>query len=90
MAGVGGVSIVDGDYRLGVGEFEDFAHGYHLKTGEKVYFTRHGKQRFYVQLEGRKRERMFAQSRGVFMTESGARVEFSEFGHAVAITTASR
>ena len=73
------------DYRLGVGEFEIYRHGYDLKTGDKVHFTQQGKQRFFAQLDGRKRERMYARSKGVFMTESGARVEFSESGHAVTI-----
>jgi len=73
------------DYRLSVGEFEDFGHGYSLSTRDKVYFTQQGRQRFFVQLEGQKPERMYAKSQGVFITEGGARVEFSEGGHAVTI-----
>jgi hypothetical protein len=73
------------DYRLSAGEFEAYRHVYDLKTGDKVYFTQQGKQRFFAQLDGQKRERMYAKSRGVFLTESGTRVEFSESGHAVTI-----
>jgi hypothetical protein len=80
-----GAAYAAGDYRLSAGEFEDFNHGYNLSTGDRIYFTQQGRQSFFVQLGGHKRERMYAQSRGVFMTQSGARVEFADQGWAVTI-----
>ena len=80
-----GAAFAADDYRLSAGEFDDFAHGYNLSTGDKVYFTQQGKQRFFVELEGQRRERMYARSKRVFVTQAGARVEFSERGHDVTI-----
>ena len=85
LASTGAAYAAD-DYRLKPGEFENFGYGYNLSTGDKVYFSQQGKQRFFVQLDSQKRERMYARSKGVFITQSGARVEFSEQGFDVTIT----
>ena len=84
LSGTGTVFAADG-YQLSAGEFEEFRHSYDLKTGEKVYFTQQGKQRFFVQLGGQKPERIYAKSKGVFVTQSGARVKFADRGYAVTI-----
>ena len=74
-----------GDYKLGVGEFDDYAFTYGLSTGQKIKFTRTAGQHFYAQLKNQAREPMYAVSKGVFVTASGARVAFADDGlHPVA------
>lgn len=79
-----------GDYKLGVSEFDDYAFNYGLSNGQKIKFTRSGGQRFYAQLKSEPREQMYALSKGVFVTASGARVEFSDDGDLVTINNFER
>jgi hypothetical protein len=79
-----------GDYKLGAGEFDDYAFSYGLSNGQKIKFTRTGGQRFYAQLRNEPREQMYALSKGVFVTAAGARVEFAEDGDLVTIDNFER
>jgi hypothetical protein len=79
-----------GDYKLGVGEFDDYAFTYGLSTGQKIKFTRTAGQHFYAQLKNQAREPMYAVSKGVFVTASGARVAFADDGDQVTINNFER
>lgn len=71
-------------YEPAVGEFDDYERTYVLEDGRRIEFT----QRigtYYVQLQGEKRAELLPQSRGVFLTANGTRIEFRDDGENLSI-----
>jgi hypothetical protein len=71
-------------YEPAIGEFDDYERTYVLEDGRRIEFT----QRigtYYVQLQGEKRTELLPQSRGVFLTASGTRIEFRDNGENLSI-----
>lgn len=79
----------ESNYKLKVGEFDDFANRYALDNGYKIRFQRYAKH-YYAQLSGELREEMYPVEPGVFMTAAGTRVQFKDRGDTVEIANFER
>jgi hypothetical protein len=79
----------EGNYKLKIGEFDDYANRYALDNGYKIRFQRYAKH-YYAQLSGELREEMFPVEPGVFMTAAGTRVQFKDQGDMVEIANFER
>jgi hypothetical protein len=77
--------ITTSSYHLWAEDFNDFKKTYLLENGDKIAFSNRMNS-FYTQLEDGERMRIYPVSRNVFMTESGARIEFREQGETVGVT----
>lgn len=71
------------------GELANYESTYRLDNGQTVRFSQSGLH-FYAEVKGEPRSRMIGQAQGVFMTESGARIEFRDDGEALAISNFER
>ncbi|MES2261068.1 MAG: hypothetical protein V4724_21340 [Pseudomonadota bacterium] len=72
------------DYRVAPGEFDDYAYSYQLENGQRIKFSQRV-HTYYTQLQGEAKTEIFARAPGVFVTASGARLEFRDDGESVAI-----
>lgn len=71
------------------GEFDDYAYSYDLSNGERISFLRRG-QHYFAHLDGQARTALHPRGEGVFVTDSGARVEFSDKGATLTIRNYER
>ena len=76
-------------YRHSSSEFASYESAYQLSNGQTMKFTQFGNH-FYATLKGEPRHRIFGQSPGVFLTESGALIEFRQDGEKLTITNFER
>ncbi|AKU23786.1 hypothetical protein MJ904_03260 [Massilia sp. MB5] len=76
-------------YRHSSSEFASYEHTYRLSNGQVVKFTQFGSH-FYATVKGEPRYRIFGQSQGVFLSDSGALIEFREGGETLAISNFER
>lgn len=65
-------------------DFTDFKKTYLLENGEQIAFSNRMNS-FYTQLGDGERVRIYPVTRTVFVTDSGARIEFREQGETVGI-----
>lgn len=71
-------------YQPANNEFDEYAYTYLLEDGKRIKFTQRVAH-YYAQLEGEKKTELLPQSEGVFVTASGARIQFRDDGDTVAI-----
>ncbi|GAB2848899.1 hypothetical protein GCM10027277_16340 [Pseudoduganella ginsengisoli] len=71
-------------YQLKNNEFDAYETTYMLEDGNRLKFTHHASH-YYAKLEGEKRVEMVPQAPGVFMTVSGAYIEFRDDGETVGV-----
>lgn len=71
-------------YRLGTGEFNDYAATYKLQNGNTVRFSQQA-NRYFIQLKGEQRTELHPVAAAKFVTAQGVDVEFREEGDLVAI-----
>lgn len=71
-------------YELAVNEFNDYAKQFVLEDGTRVEFTEHAGN-YFVKPERGARMKLIPQAPGVFMTASGARIQFRDHGDTVSI-----
>lgn len=76
-------------YRHSSGELANYESTYRLSNGQTVRFAQYG-QHFYAEVKGEPRSRMFGQAQGVFLTDTGARIEFADDGDTLAIANFER
>lgn len=77
-------AYVSRSYEPAVGEFDDYERTYVLEDGRRIEFTQRI-DTYYVQLQGEKRTELLPQSRGVFLTANGTRIEFRDNGENLSI-----
>lgn len=65
-------------------DFRDFQNTYQLTNGDLIAFSAR-MNHFYTQLGDGERVRIYPVARNVFVTESGARIEFRDEGDTVGI-----
>ncbi|MFA9217641.1 MAG: hypothetical protein ACEQSK_11120 [Sphingomonadaceae bacterium] len=71
-------------WRMQPQDFQEYAYSYRLSNDETVRFTQRVAH-YYAQVGGEKKVELFAVAPGVFVTATGARVEFQDDGYALAI-----
>ncbi|WP_256078071.1 hypothetical protein [Massilia sp. YIM B04103] len=76
-------------YRHSSSELSSYENSYRLSNGQIVKFAQFGSH-FYATVKGEPRHRIFGQSQGVFLTDSGALIEFREGGETLTITNFER
>jgi hypothetical protein len=76
-------------YHLMAEDFHDFKKTYLLENGDKVAFSAR-MNHFYTQLGDGERVQIYPVSRTVFVTDSGARIEFREQGETVGIANVEK
>ncbi|NVD99729.1 hypothetical protein [Massilia sp. BJB1822] len=76
-------------YRHSSSEYASYENTYRLSNGQVVKFTQHGRH-FYATVKGEPRYKIVGQSPGVFLTDSGALIEFHEGGETLTITNFER
>lgn len=80
---------VTAPYKLAPQEFNDYAYSYIMNNGQRITFTQRVSH-YFTQLRGEPRMEIFARSPGVFVTATGAKVEFRDDGDVVAINNYER
>ena len=78
-----------GKYQVAPAEFDEYAYAYALDNGSKIKFTQRV-ARYFAQLDHDSRVELLPLAPGVFMTASGARVQFSDEGDTVTIRNYER
>ncbi|CAN7580640.1 hypothetical protein LJR289_004183 [Pseudoduganella sp. LjRoot289] len=71
------------------GEFDDYAYSYDLSNGERIAFSRRG-QHYFARLDGQAKTALHPRGEGVFVTDTGARVEFADQGATLVIRNYER
>lgn len=72
-------------YRLSPQDFNDYAATYQLETGHQVKFTQ-GLHRYFAALRGEAKVEIYPVARGVFVSDNGARIVFSDSGDTLLIS----
>lgn len=76
-------------YYVAPDEFLDFQNSYQLANGQVISFSqRNG--RFFTQIDKGSKVEMHATAPGVFFTNAGTRIRFTDFGDGVAIADFDR
>lgn len=76
-------------YKLHAQEFRDFAYVYVLANAQAIRFTQTGR-RYWASLGSADKVELYPVAANVFVTQAGARVEFSDQGEQVAIDNFER
>jgi hypothetical protein len=72
-------------YQLGTSEFLDYAYTYKFDNGTVVRFSEKA-NRYYAEMKGAPRTRLYPVAPGQFRTAEGADIAFSDRGETVAVT----
>ncbi|UGQ45763.1 hypothetical protein [Massilia endophytica] len=72
-------------YQLGTSEFLDYAYTYKFDNGSVVRFSEKA-NRYYAEMKGAERTRLYPVAPGKFRTAEGVDVAFSDRGETVAVT----